>query len=334
MIYTDRVHGRQTISEPVILDLINTSAFQRLQDISQAGYSPLYLYLLSLSGIQAATRFEHSLGVFLLLRKYRASLAEQVAGLIHDVAHTVFSHTADFLFNSGSPTAQNYHDKIQKKFVKKTKIPLILAKYHLGVNHILNEENFPLQEKPLPDLCADRLDYSLRNTLEYQVAGQQEVDYFLNNLLVKNNAWVFKNLTSARRYGNLFLRLNTVHYAGFPTAVMFQTMADLLKRGLKKKYLQKKDLFTTEKAVINKLKKHLAQDAQLQVLFRRITPGQTKFHNDPNKYQVRILLKSRIVDPLFQAGQQTKRLSAVDPSWQKVVQKEMLPKEYFLRFEE
>lgn len=334
MIYTDRVYGRQIISEPVMLELIKSPALQRLKGVMQSGYGPLYFWFHRLTNIQQPTRFEHSLGVFFLLKRFNASLKEQIAGLIHDVSHTVFSHTADYVFSAGSVTKHNYQDKIFAAFVKKTAIPMILRKYKIDPDYILNEKNFPLKEKNLPDLCADRLDYSLRNALEYQVADQQEVDYFLNHLLAKNNAWVFKNLTSARRYANLFRRLNTVHYAGFPTAVMFQTMADLLKHGLRKKYLAKKDFFTTDQAVLAKLKKYRTEDKKLKLLFQRIAPGKIKITNNPRHYAVHTLLKSRAVDPLLQINGQTKRLSAVDQNWTQVIKQEMKPKEYFLRFEE
>jgi len=64
MRYTDSVYGKIEIEEPVLLELINSPAVQRLKDIDQAGYFTAYFPNTSRS------RFEHSLGVCLLLKKY------------------------------------------------------------------------------------------------------------------------------------------------------------------------------------------------------------------------------------------------------------------------
>ena len=38
MEYTDRIYGKVNIEEPVILELINSPALQRLKGIDQSGY--------------------------------------------------------------------------------------------------------------------------------------------------------------------------------------------------------------------------------------------------------------------------------------------------------
>ncbi len=331
MIYYDRIHGKVEIKEPVILELIRSPVLQRLKGIEQGGYSPLYFKLQSLVNTTEVTRFEHSLGVFILLKQFQASLEEQVAGLIHDVSHTAFSHTIDYVFDSGSPTDHCYQDNIHKEFVNNSEIPKILEKYQIDVDYILEENNFPLLEKLLPDLCADRLDYSLRNTISYKVGDKKQVSVFLGNLTTEDNLWVFKTFRSARRYAKLFFKLNAIYYAGFPTAVMFRTVADLLRYGLKKGYLQKKDLFTTDKEVLKKLKKQLKGDQRLKLLFDRIQ-GKVKFKNSPQNYDTHIFLKSRVVDPLFKAKGKIKRFSQVDKNWAKIVKEESKPKEYFIKF--
>lgn len=331
MVYYDRIYGKVKIKEPVIVELINAPSLQRLKGIGQAGYSPLYFQLLNLKGSDFS-RFEHSLGVFILLKKFGASLEEQIAGLIHDVSHTAFSHTADYIFDSGSPTNHDYQDKIHEEFVKNSEIPEILEKLGFVVDYILDETNFPLKENPLPDLCADRLDYSLRNTITYKAGTKNQVSYFLNFLTTIKNRWVFKNYQSAKKYAKLFYHLNTVHYAGFATAVMFQTTADVLKYALEKKYIVKKDLFTTDQDVLRKIKKHLKADPKLKLFYDWMT-GKTKVKNNRRNYNVRTVLKSRVVDPLFKTNDEIKRLSQVDQNWAKIVREELKPKEYFLRFE-
>lgn len=336
MIYQDRIYGKIKIEEPVILELIQCQALQRLKVIDQIGYKPLHDKLLKV-GIKERktkyTRFEHSLGVLILLRKFNASLDEQIAGLLHDVSHPVFSHCIDYALDEGSEKNQDFQDKIHRNFVKNSEIPKILQKYGFDVNSILEKESFPLLEKELPDLCADRLDYSLRTAIIYKEINLKTIDYFLTNLFVWRNFWVFKNLKSAKKFANLFLKLNRIYYSGFPTAVMFRVVGDIVKYALSKRYLMREDLFKTDKDVIEKIKKQAKKDKNLHLFFKRMQ-GKVKFENNPKDYDISIFCKSRVVDPLCNIGRKILRLSKIDKNWAKIVKKEQKPKQYFIKFKD
>jgi len=331
MIFQDKIYGKIKIESPLILELINSPSLQRLKTIDQAGYLPLYQQFYP-QRIKKITRFEHSLGVFILLKKFGAPFEEQVAGLLHDVSHSVFSHAIDYALKEGSEKNQSFQDNIFEIFLKKSEIPSILLKHGLRLDFILDKENFPLLEKELPDLCADRIDYSLRNALGNKIALKKEINYFLENLLVENNFWIFKNLQSAKKYAKLFFHLNKFYYSALPTAIMFRTVGDVLKHCLKNGYLKKEDLFLTEKVVLEKIKSKLKSDQELKILFQRMT-GKIKVKSNSQNYDVIVYCKSRIVDPLFKKEDKIKRLSQVDKSWQKIIKKEFSPKKHFLKFD-
>jgi len=327
MLYKDRIYGQIEISEPVILELIESPTVQRLNQIDQIGYFEPYF-----PGT-AHSRFEHSMGVFILLKKYKASLEEQIAGLIHDVSHAVFSHCIDYALDSGSETEQNHQDNVFKAYVKKTTIPSILQKHKLDTNYILNEQNFPLKERLLPDLCADRIDYSLRTAFIFNEIKKTDVEQFLKNLIVEHDYWVFKNLEKAKKYAELFQKLNSLYYAGLPSAVMFRTVGDCLRYALEKSYITKTDLYTlVDNQVLEKIKKYLNKDSKLKLLFDRMN-NKIKFRIDPGDYNAHVFCKSRIVDPLCKYQGRIKRLSEIDGDWGLVVKREFVPKEYFIKFE-
>ena len=181
MLYKDIIFGEFRIEEPVILELINSKSLQRLKGINQAGYLPS-LYGLKIKNLpfleKEYNRFTHSLGVYLLLLKFGAPLEEQVAGLIHDVSHSAFSHIIDYVLEEGSETEHSYQDNVFVNFVRKSEIPQILEKYNLDLEYILDENNFPLKERELPDLCADRLEYSLRSAFLFGEIRKEDVDLF------------------------------------------------------------------------------------------------------------------------------------------------------------
>jgi uncharacterized protein len=326
MIYNDRIYGAIEINEPVILELISSPEIQRLKGIDQVGYFEPYYPETS------HKRFEHSLGVFILLKKFGAFLEEQIAGLIHDVSHGVFSHCIDYILAEGSPLKHNHQDNVFHDFVKKSGIPSILGKHKIDTDYILDEKNFPLKEQELPDLCADRIDYSLRTGVIYGEIEKNNVDYFLGSLEVRNNKWIFKNFESAKKYAELFSKLNTVYYSGLSSAVMFQTVGDCVKYALEKKYISRGDLYTVDENVLSKIKDNLEKDEKLDLLWKRMN-GKVGYSNNPENYDARVFCKSRIVDPFCVHQGRIQHLSDIDRDWKKVVEQESKPKEYFIKFE-
>ncbi len=324
MKYTDRVWGDFEIDEPVVLELINSKTFQRLKEIDQAGYFEPH------SPGTAHSRFEHSIGVYLLLKMYGAPIEEQIAGLLHDVSHSAFSHCIDYVLDAGSEKEQNHQDNVSGEFVRKSEIPEILKKYNLDLDYILDDKNFPLKEKDLPDLCADRIDYSLRAAIVFKEIKNGK--YFIDNLLAENGKWIFKNFESAEKYAELFLKINADYYAGLPSAVMFRTVGDYLRYALLKNYISETDLYTTDKVVLEKIEPHIKTDPQLSLLFDRMNT-KIGFRNDPNNYDRKVFCKSRVVNPFCWHGGKIKRVSDVKPSWGDTVKRESKPKEYFLKFD-
>jgi uncharacterized protein len=153
----DRVYGEGEIKETVILELMQSRAMQRLKGIAQYGVPDPYYHLNNYS------RFEHSVGVMLLLRKLGVGLEEQIAGLLHDVSHTAFSHVVDWVLGDGK--TENFQDEQHEKTLKRSDVPEILRRYGLAVETVTDYHRFGLLERELPDLCADRLDYALTKFL-------------------------------------------------------------------------------------------------------------------------------------------------------------------------
>lgn len=161
VVINDIVYGERDITDPVILELLETPSVLRLQNISQFGVPDQYNHK------KGYMRYDHSVGVMLLLRMLGAPLEEQVSGLLHDASVLAFSHVTDWIFGKGRSGDEGYHDSIHQEFIGETEIPGILMKHGLPVDRVLDEHNYKLLEKEIPELCADRVDYSLRE-LGYQ----------------------------------------------------------------------------------------------------------------------------------------------------------------------
>ncbi len=324
------VFGNFTIEEPVLIELINSKALARLKGISMAGYYPAYPDL----SHEYRDRYTHSIGVMSLLRKHGASIEEQIAGLIHDVSHSAFSHTIDYIDIDEGKEHQKDHsmqDDNHEEFIKTTDIPVILEKYDISLDYVLGEENFPLLEQSLPDICADRLEYSLREGLEiYKVITAEEKDYLLDNLIVSNGLFVFKNFESAKLYAEAFWTLDNDHWNTIRGGVMFAISAKMLRHALRQKYINKSMLFKlSDMEIIDILNQQ--KDEMLEHYMQLLHEPDTSFENNKNDYIDHIYCKSRKVDPLFLSNGELQRVSEVDAEFKDKMASGAKFKEYYIQ---
>jgi uncharacterized protein len=326
MKYQDKIYGTVKIDEPLVLELIKCPSMQRLKGVDQHGhFEPFF------PGT-AFSRFEHSVGVFILLRKFNAPFLEQIAGLLHDISHTAFSHVADYVFRDGSGQYQNFQDEELEGFIKNSEIPEILKKYNINYKDILDDSKFLLKERELPDLCADRIDYFLRDSLAFKRTPQKEIDEFLNNLAIIKNNWVFKDKNIAKKYAYLFLDVNNIYWSGLESGVMLKSMGELIKYALDKRVIEKQDLFLTDNEFWAKLRPFAEKDKKLELLLDRADNKYKYAVGDKDNYDLHSLNKSRSVDPVFLENGKLKRVSEIDEKFKVLNEKFSKPKEYYIKF--
>lgn len=327
MMYSDKVFGEFSIEEPVLVELIESTTLQRLKNISQAGYYEPFF-----PG-SYHTRFEHSVGDMFLLKYFGAPIEEQIAGLIHDVSHSAFSHCIDYIGGIEGQKDQTHQDNMFEDFVRNSEIPTILQKYGFDLNYILDDSHFSLKETNIPDLCTDRMDYSLRAGIMHGEINRHDVDYFLENITATNGQWIFKNIESAAWYAKLFLKVSSTYFSGIESAVMLSSVGAYLKHGLTKKYITMDDIYVDDVHVLAKMKPFHETDSELNHLFERMS-NKVPYKNNPEKFSSHVFCKSRVVDPLFFDGSEVKRVSEVDEDWKQTLIRESQPKEYFIQFED
>ncbi|KAJ5769270.1 hypothetical protein N7520_003829 [Penicillium odoratum] len=160
VIIRDSIYGEHIITEPVLIDLLQSPELFRLKGVCQHGVTAL------LGFGPKVTRFEHSVGAFLLVRKIGATVKEQIAALLHDISHTSLSHVVDFALSK--PGEGSYHEVHKHRYLQRTNLAQILTQYDAGYVEAFDEDLFPLVEKSAPQLCADRLDYSLRDAVAFK----------------------------------------------------------------------------------------------------------------------------------------------------------------------
>lgn len=241
----DKVYGKEEIKEFVLIDLINSNAVQRLKGVSQLGMPDEYYHK------KGYSRYEHSIGVLVLLRRLQSDLNEQIAGLLHDVSHTAFSHVVDWVL--GDSTKEDYQDNNHLEIISDSDIPEILDKYGFDYRKISNLKNFSLLEREAPSLCVDRIDYTLR---ELELEGKSGiVKKVFNNLTNKNGQIVFQDFGVAENFANEYMNLQNEHWAGNEARARYYVLASVLKKGLEEKLIKVGDFMKTDNEIIELLKK-------------------------------------------------------------------------------
>lgn len=315
----DPIYGKFEIEEPVIKELLKSEGFTRLKYISQSG-----LKHFNISSGTSYSRWEHSIGVMLLLRKLNASLNEQIAGLLHDVSHTVFSHVIDFVFNTQKH--ENYAGEKLKEFLENSDIGKILKHYNIDLDLMGDYEahnQFGLLERPIPELCADRID----NGLRYMLYSGINMKGCADNLTVKNNHIIFKSKQPAKKFAEGYLTGTKNDWGNAERGLRAHFLSEAIKRSLKIGIVDLKQFHTeTEKSIIKILKD--SKDSEILENLKRVD-GKIKFVFDRNG-KIHIKEKVRYVDPEIMEKGRVKKLTEIDAKYKKAVyeEKRVLKKGY------
>ncbi|MFB6147810.1 MAG: HD domain-containing protein [Candidatus Nanohaloarchaea archaeon] len=293
MRFDDPLYGEKKVEEDVLQELVGSRPVQRLKKIHQAGPQPFFIEK------ESMTRFPHSLGVMFLLREFDAPLEEQIAGLLHDVPHTAFSHVADFVFDNSD---HEYHDQFLEEVVMDSEIPAILERHGLDVDYILDEDNFPLLERDAPDLCADRIDYFLRDV---KMMSGEDVSHLHDALVTRGNRFVLEDRERAEEYALRYIQADEEWWANPREVAVMEIFSRAMNRALEIGLIEEQDFFGTDRELLQVLRE--SDDEEIREKLELLDSG-FEIVRDREDYDFRVETKARYVDPQV-AAEDMRRIS-------------------------
>lgn len=300
----DQVYGEVEICDPVLIELLSSPSIIRLRGIAQYGIPQEYF------PTPGFARYEHSVGTMILLKLLGADVIEQAAGLLHDVSHTAFSHVTDYVW--GNEQAQ---DARHRRYLLATELPDVLSRYGIDAEFVVNNRAHTLLEREPPDLCADRVDYSLREL----VLGpkRRSIPAFLKSLRVVEGRIVFADFSSALEFARSYLYMHSLKWAGIEKTVRQHLFAEALKTALQCNHLKVSDLFGDDEYALSKLQTcpHPKVRAMLDLLSRRL-----KFEMDAENPDLILSRRQRHVDPEFLQDTRLLRVSNRSPLYRKMLE--------------
>lgn len=274
-----------------------TPAMQRLQDVGMncgCEYTSFPLF----AGIGPYSRFDHSMGVGLIVWHFTKSKEQAMAGLLHDIATPVFAHVIDFLH--GDHMIQESTEQGTAGYIGSSdELCQVLGQYEIAVEAVTDYHRYPIADNDSPQLSADRLEYTLGNAVNYGIIGREQAEAYYGDLTVGQNEagqpeLVFCSRETAEAFAMTALECSKI-YVSDPDRYAMEALAELLKQAIGRGILTEADLYRQEQDVIARLKQSAlgAQWEQFcgyREILRRDTLGK-----DGN--WKRIFAKKRCIDP-------------------------------------
>ncbi|CAI7666608.1 unnamed protein product [Penicillium pancosmium] len=323
----DQLYGTHVISEPVLVSLLESPEMRRLGGVHQHGVTGL----LGLS--PRVTRLEHSVGAFLLVRKVGGSLEEQVAALLHDVSHTALSHVVDWALSK--PGEDSFHEVRKEQYLKTTQLPELLTKYGFEDQKPFHEDLFPLVEMPSPHLCADRLDYALRDSVAFGKLSPEDARRVYVSLKAMPDATsprrllVLDNVELAHTLARAYLATDRDIWSNRSNINLYQRTGELIGNLVRRGVVREELLWEVSDEEFWEALRSAADPAGLESIRRLETEGMPKEEG----LQLPQGTKVRTIDPdtCQDVSKQPCPLSMVRPEWAVERQDYILSRQQMMR---
>ena len=297
----------------VIYDGIRGEEMDRLRRIGMNCGCEYTSFPLFCSLKERYTRFDHSIGTAIIVWKFTHSNAQTLAALFHDIATPCFAHVVDFM--QGDHMTQESTEGRTREIIEKSEyLGIILRKYGLTVDDVADYHQYPVADNDSPKLCADRLDYTFGNLLNFGRGTREQVKGMLDDLVVgKNEACgdelMFRSVEQARAFAFGALEMGKIYVSDEDRFAM-QALAELLKEAVRQGIISMDDLWTDEPVVIKKLcadpafREHWAHFRGYCEIVRGREDG------------IVVRAKKRFVDPMVE---DRGRMTALDPEFREAV---------------
>lgn len=249
------------------------------------------------------SRYDHSVGVGLIVWHFTRDEKQALAGLLHDVATPVFAHVVDFL-RGDYLTQESTEDGTRELIDGSPELQRLLRKCGLCTDEVCDYHRYPIADNDAPRLSADRLEYTLGNLINFGLCGLPDVRRVYEDITVCRNEedfpeLAFRDAATALRFAEGALACSRI-YVSDEDRYSMQMLAELLREAIAEGVLSQADLMLGEPELLEKLCLEPAWALRWQE-YRRMQALERTDAPDGDGWR-RIDAKRRRIDPLI-AGQ-------------------------------
>ena len=304
---------------PFIARALEAPAMQRLKDVGM-NCGCEYTSFPCFTVLPPYSRYEHSLGVALIVWRFTQDEKQALSGLFHDIATPVFAHVIDFM--RGDYLKQEATEDGTKEFIGRDPvISALLQDLGLTTEDVCDYHLYPVADNEGPRLCADRLEYTLENMVHYRHATVAEALRMYRDLTVEENEDGLPELSFgtealARRFAHNALACG-MFYTTDQDRYSMQRLAEICRGAIGRNVITADDLYTDESRVIGKFLGD-PETASAWTAFRQMSRIRAAASPGPDGLWRKIDAKKRFIDPLVSGKG---RVSALDPSFREAMER-------------
>lgn len=255
------------------------------------------------------SRYDHSLGVALIIWNFTHDKKQTIAGLLHDVSSPVFSHVVDFLHHDY--LEQEVTEAKNTEILKNSKeLYTLLQRDHIAFEAICDYKQYPIADNPKPALSADRLEYMFSTGWVMLHLSFKEIEEIYNDIILCQNdknilELGFNHLEQALAFTKNMNEVNHIYLSNEDKFAM-QFLADILKKLYDDRLITIDTLYTSkEEDILTRIQNSKYQP--LLEVYRQLNKINRSDIPLADYYCISIDVKRRYIDPLVQ----NKRLSAL-----------------------
>ena len=295
-----------------IFEYIKAPEMQRLKGIGMScgvNFSTLR------PNVMFYSRFEHSIGVALIVWNFTKDKKQALAGLFHDIANPAFSHCIDFL--NGDYETQESTEELTTKIISESQyIMNLLNRDGIKLEEVDDYKLYPIADNDTPKISADRLEYSLSNGFSLEDFWKVgEIEKIYSNLEVLNNEngeieLGFKDEEIAKLFIDR-IKLLWIDYV--EDRFIMEIIVNIVKKLNEAKLVQIDDLYRlSEFEIIDIAKK--SNIPEVIELVNNISKAKDLYESDEEvegKYCIKCPAKYRYIDPLVNQKGKVLRLTSI-----------------------
>lgn len=284
------------------------------------------------------SRLDHSVGVALIIWNFTKDKTQTIAGLLHDVSTTVFSHVSDFR-KGDALTQTSTEEPTTKMILSDSALCKLLESDGIEPKDVVDYHIYPIADNEIPSLSADRLEYMYPSGLALDGSWTfEEIAKTYNDLIILKNEenkeeLGFKTIEMAELYCKKFCMIGHILQLN-ENKLSLQLLSQIMSKAVELDVLQEEDFMTlSESKIIEKIESFISKKtlsieeqkfATMYNTFRKMTKVEHTNQKLPeDKYFcVSLKVKQRYINPLVKVGsnsQQAKRLSEVSDFANKLI---------------
>ncbi len=272
------------------------------------------------------SRLDHSIGVALIIWHFTHDKAQTIAGLLHDISTTTFSHVSDF--RKGDALTQTATEGPTAALIRGDRpLQLLLSQDNLTNQQVEDYHIYPIADNEIPQLSADRLEYMYPSGMSLDGSWtMEEVQRTYKDITVLTNEeglpeLGFNHVEIAEEYCRHFCMIGHILQLN-ENKLTLQLLGKVMSQAVEQQVLQEEDFMTLSEAeVIAKLDKNFGHNSLYKTFHSMTKIEHTAEALPSNEYFcVNLQVKQRYINPLVKTDSGTVcRLNKVSPTAQKII---------------